>query len=189
MEEQQLVELSKQGDRDSFNQLVQRYHKLAYNLAYRFLGQAQAAEDATQEAFLSAWQGVGRFRGGNFRAWLLQIVANACRDYLRFQHRHPTTSYESLPIAPAVPSPDPERSLELEDAIQRGLAQLPWEQRLAVILSDAIGLSYDEVAKSMGCSLGTVRSRLSRGRASLRDWLVAHGELFSGQERHNKEKG
>lgn len=179
MEESQLVKLSKQGNGDSFNQLVEKYQKLAYNLAYRFLGQAQAAEDATQEAFLSAWKGLGSFRGENFRAWLLQIVANTCRDSLRSKRRHPTTSLDAFPVDPSAPSVNHQRSLELGDVLQRGLAQLPEDQRLAIILSDVIGMSYEEIAQTMGCSLGTVRSRLSRGRESLRDWLVSRGELFN----------
>ena len=179
MEEAQLIKLSKQGDGDSFNQLVEKYQKLAYNLAYRFLGQAQAAEDATQEAFISAWKGIGSFRGENFRAWLLQIVANTCRDSLRSNRRHPTTSLDAFPVDPPAPSVNLERSLELEEALKRGLAQLPEDQRLAIILSDVIGMSYEEIAQTMGCSLGTVRSRLSRGRESLRHWLVSRGELFN----------
>lgn len=178
MEESQLIKLSKQGDGNSFNQLVEKYQKLAYNLAYRFMGQAQAAEDATQEAFLSAWKGLGSFRGENFKAWLLQIVANTCRDYLRANRRHPTTSYEDLLVDPSPTLVTNEKSLELEESLQRGLAQLPHEQRLAIILSDAIGMSYEEIAQTMGCNLGTVRSRLSRGRESLRNWLLAHGELL-----------
>lgn len=180
VEETNLIELARRGDEAAFNQLVEKYHRLAYNLAYRFLGQAAGADDATQDAFISAWQGLKKFRGGNFKSWLLQIVANACRDYLRSQRRHPNVSYESLPVPPAPPSGNPERSLELGEALQKGLARLPEEQRLAVILSDVIGLSYEEMAEAMKCSIGTVRSRLSRGRASLRDWLVAQGELSRG---------
>lgn len=173
VEETKLVELARQGDEASFNQLVEKYHQLAYNLAYRFLGQAASAQDATQEAFISAWRGLKGFRGGNFRSWLLQIVANACKDYLRSSRRHPTVSYDSLVTPPDPASDNLERSVELGESIQKGLARLPDAQRLAFILSDVIGLSYEEMAEAMRCSIGTVRSRLSRGRASLRDWLVS----------------
>ncbi|MBI4289615.1 MAG: sigma-70 family RNA polymerase sigma factor [Chloroflexi bacterium] len=173
MEETKLVELARQGDEASFNQLVEKYHRLAYNLAYRFLGQAASADDVTQEAFISVWQGLKGFRGGNFKSWLLQIVANACRDYLRSHKRHPTVSYDAMPVPPDPPSADLESSVELGESIQKGLARLPEEQRLAIILSDVIGLSYEEMAEAMKCNIGTVRSRLSRGRASLRDWLVS----------------
>jgi RNA polymerase sigma-70 factor (ECF subfamily) len=144
MEEGDLILRSKDGDLDAFNQLVEKYQRQVYNLALRMLGEAPAAEDATQEAFLSAFRGIGKFRGGSFRAWLLRIAANACRDQQRFWR----------------------------------LAALPTDQRLAVILYDIEGLSYEEIARVMNSSLGTVRSRLSRGRARLRLYLGQRMELL-----------
>ncbi len=180
MDDSELVRRSKEGDLDSFNMLVESYQRVVYNLALRMLGDRQGAEDASQDAFLSAWRNVGRFRGGNFRAWLLRITANTCYDQLRKLKRHPTSSLEALPLEleglPSTESPeDYVLRREMGEQIQKGLASLPSEQRLAVVLSDIQGLSYEEMARVMGCSLGTVRSRLSRGRARLRDYLVQRG--------------
>lgn len=180
MDDSELVRCSKNGDLESFNRLVEIYQRLVYNLALRMLGDRQAAEDASQDAFLSAWRGIGSFRGGNFRAWLLRITANTCRDQLRRLKRNPTTSLEAFSVEleapPSTESPeDYVLRRELGAQIQSGLAGLPSDQRLAVVLSDIQGLSYEEMAQVMGCSLGTVRSRLSRGRARLRDYLVQKG--------------
>lgn len=180
LDDSELIQWSKKGDLDSFNRLVESYQRAVYSLALRMLGDRQAAEDASQEAFFSAWRGIGSFRGGNFKAWMLRITANACRDHLRKRKRNPTSSLEELSIefevSGSTESPeDYALRLEVRAQIQRGLASLPSEQRLAVVLSDIQGLSYEEIAQVMGCSLGTVRSRLSRGRARLRDYLVQRG--------------
>ena len=181
MEEDELILRSKEGDVESFNWLVEKYQREVYNLALRMLGQASAAGDATQDAFLSAFRGIGRFRGGNFRAWLLRIAANACRDQLRSMRRHPTTPLDELALDSLVDrgSQSPEDyalSQELGAEITDALTTLPSEQRLAVVLYDVEGLSYEEVAQVMNCSLGTVRSRLSRGRERLRRCLAQHVE-------------
>ncbi len=180
MEEGDLILASKKGDLDSFNQLVERYQREVYNLALRMLGNSQAAEDATQEAFISAFRGIARFRGGNFRAWLLRIVANACRDQLRLLRRRPTIPLDALVLEADRDTPSPEDYAlrrELGEQIAKALADLLPDQRLAVILCDIEGLSYEEIAQAMNCSLGTVRSRISRGRGRLRRHLAEHGEL------------
>jgi len=181
MEEGDLILRSKEGDLESFNRLVEKYQRAVYNLALRMLGQASAADDATQEAFLSAFRGISKFRGGNFRAWLLRITANACRDQLRSLRRHPITSLDELVLDTEVDrdaqSPeDYALRRELGAEIMNALATLPSEQRLAVILYDIEGFSYEEIAQVMNCSLGTVRSRLSRGRGRLRHCLAQHVE-------------
>jgi RNA polymerase sigma-70 factor (ECF subfamily) len=180
VDESQLIERSKSGDLDSFNTLVESYQRVVYNLALRMLGERQAAEDASQDAFLAAWRGIDRFRGGSFKAWLLRITSNTCRDQMRKLRRNPTSSLEAMPCEPETPpsTESPEEYVlrrELGEQIQRGLDNLPADQRLAVILCDMQGLTYEEIAKVMDCSLGTVRSRLSRGRARLRDYLVKMG--------------
>jgi len=183
MEEDELIQRAKQGDLDCFNRLVERYQREVYNLCLRMLGNTQAAEDATQDAFLSAFRGVGKFRGGSFRAWLCRIAANACRDQFRLQRRRPTTSLDTIPIElefdQRAPSPE-EYALrqELGEEINRALAALPPDQRLAVILRDVEGLDYEEIAQATASSLGTVKSRLSRGRARLRHHLGQYRELL-----------
>jgi len=182
--EDDLIRGSKEGDLDSFNKLVEIYQRQAYNLALRMLGNSEAAADATQDAFFSAWRNISSFRGGKFKAWLLSITANVCRDQLRKLKRQPSVSLEALPLEPEnLPSTESVEDYvlrrELGEEIQRGLDSLPREQRLAVILSDIQGLSYEEIAQAMGCSLGTVKSRLSRGRVQLRDYLSKKGTFPS----------
>jgi RNA polymerase sigma-70 factor (ECF subfamily) len=176
MDDTELIRASQDGDLDSFNELVRCYQKMAYNLAFRMLGDTQSAEDATQEAFFSAWRNIRRFRGGSFKAWVLQITANACRDQLRRVKRRPVVPLETLPYdPPSVSAESPEDYAirrELGEHVQRGLTTLSHEQRMAVILCDIQGLSYEEVAEVMECSLGTVKSRLNRGRTQLRNYFV-----------------
>lgn len=186
MEDRELISQSQAGDLDLFNQLVEKYQGQVYNLALRMLGNAEAAADATQDTFLSAYRAIGSFRGGNFRAWLLRIAANSCRDQLRAARRRPASSLDLIlqsesppPLADKAESPeDYALRRELGTAINDGLAFLPAEQRVVVILSDIQGLSYEDVAQATGSSLGTVKSRLSRGRERLRDYLLQQRELL-----------
>lgn len=185
-DEEALVQRARAGDRAAFNVLVVRYQGLAYNLALRILGSPEPAADVTQDAFLSAYQALRSFRGGSLRAWLLRIVSNGCYDYLRAKRRRPTTSLDALTDDPDSPVAFPDSDETPEEAalrhelardIQAGLLTLPLEQRVVVVLSDVQGLSYDEIAEATQSSLGTVKSRLSRARASLRLYLRARGEL------------
>jgi RNA polymerase sigma-70 factor (ECF subfamily) len=195
-EEAVLVERSQGGDLDAFNALVLAYQGQVYNLCLRMLGSPQAAEDAAQEAFIAAYRAVPRFRGGRFRAWLLRIAANACYDDLRRRRSRPQVPLEApaddeRPRAelPASDEPLEQRAerLELARCLQEGLASLPPDQRLAVILRDVQGLAYEEVAEATGASLGTVKSRISRGRAALRDFLLTRGELLPSRFRPSSE--
>jgi len=184
-DEAQLVRSSQSGDLDAFNTLVKVHQRQVYNLCLRMLGSA-AAEDAAQETFITAYRRLGSFRGGSFRAWLLRIAANACCDELRRRRSRPTASLEAALEAGSradVPSPlaNPEEETlrqELAQHLQQGLAALPAEQRLAIILRDIHGLSYEELTEALGCSLGTVKSRIARGRARMREYLMARGELL-----------
>ncbi len=184
MEEETLIAAARQGDTQAFDQLVRLYQSAIYNVAYRILGDEDAASDATQDAFLSAYKAIGKFRGGSFQGWLLRIVTNTCYDQLRRKKRQPTTSLEGVyldSVPPWAEDEEPEEYAlrqELGRIIQQGLSTLPPEQRVALVLSDIQGLSYQEIAEVMGTGLGTVKSRLSRGRASLRDYLLAQGELL-----------
>jgi RNA polymerase sigma-70 factor (ECF subfamily) len=192
-EEQRLVEAGQRGDVEAFNQLVRLYESRVYNLCYRMLGDADAAADVTQDTFISAYRNLQKFRGGVFRSWLLRIATNACYDALRARKRRPTISLEAAregdDDGPSFDIPDPSESpddsalrRELAAAIQRGIAELPEEQRVVVILSDLQGLAYEEIALVTNTNLGTVKSRLSRGRARLRDVLRA-GELLPSKFR------
>lgn len=183
MDEAAAIASARKGDARAFNQLVQLYQSMAYNLAYRILGDADAAADATQDAFVSAFKAMRKFRGGSFKAWILRIVTNACYDQLRSKKRRPTESLDDLEIDAdyvgylrddgELPDEAYERR-ELNQALQAGILSLPMDQRAVLVLSDMQGLSYQEIAETMGLSLGTVKSRLSRGRTRLRDYLVEH---------------
>ncbi|GAB4445538.1 MAG: sigma-70 family RNA polymerase sigma factor [Chloroflexi bacterium OHK40] len=193
-EEQRLVEAGQRGDVEAFNQLVRLYEGRVYNLCYRMLGDADAAADVAQDTFISAYRNLHRFRGGVFRSWLLRIATNACYDALRARKRRPAVSLQTVQEdeddGPGFDLPDPGESpddaalrRELAAAIEQGIAQLPEDQRVVVILSDVQGLAYEEIAEVTNTNLGTVKSRLSRARARLRDILRA-GELLPSKFRH-----
>lgn len=188
--EDRWIAAAQQGDVSAFNQLVEQHQSAAYSVAYRTLRNADDAADATQEAFLSAFRSIRSFRGGSFRAWLLRIVVNACYDVHRYARRRPATSMEAMleerddasshPTQtrgwadPAAPDPEAAAlSRETREAIEAAIALLPEDQRVAVALVDIQGLSYEEAAQAMASPVGTVRSRLARARARLRDELRA----------------
>lgn len=186
-----LAERARQGELDAFNALVGRYQRPVFGLCLRMLSSPAAAEDAAQDAFISAWRGIGGYRGGSFQAWMLRIAGNQCRDELRKRKRRPSDSLDSMIEAEGdgVAPPSRERSpegqalgSETARVIQQGLQTLREEQRMAVLLSDVQGLAYAEIAESMGTSVGTVKSRISRGRARLREFLSERGELPSGRK-------
>ena len=196
MDEQALIDSARKGDARAFNQLVLLYQRMAYNVAYRILGDRDAASDATQDAFLKAFKAMRRFRGGSFKAWLLRIVTNACYDQLRRKQRRPASSLDDLPVEadhsrymhdPAERPDEFVERQELSDTIQAGISTLPAEQRTVLVLSDVQGLSYKEIAEVTGLSLGTVKSRLSRGRARVRDYLMEQRELLPSQYRLRDE--
>jgi len=195
--EQPLIAASQRGDVTAFNRLVILYQEQAYNLAYRMLGNSESAADAAQDTFVSAFQAIKSFRGGSFRAWVLRIATNACYDQLRRAQRQPAVSLDAIieetgdvpPIASNSPTREEVASRkELAAYIQRSLLELPPEQRIVVALSDVQGFAYEEIAEITRSSLGTVKSRLSRGRAHLRDYLLRQPELLPSDFRH-KSRG
>jgi RNA polymerase sigma-70 factor (ECF subfamily) len=185
MNDEATVAAAQKGDVNAFNRLVVAYQDLAYNVAYRILGNQDTAADATQDGFLRGYRALGEFRGGSFKTWILRIVTNCCYDQLRVMQRRPTSPIDDM-------LEDDERSglledrsespqdyverLDLDSVVQVALGTLPEEQRMVVVLSDIHGLSYDEIAQTTSLNLGTVKSRLSRGRAKMRDYLLAHRE-------------
>jgi RNA polymerase sigma-70 factor (ECF subfamily) len=190
MDEAALILEAKRGDLNAFNRLVLAYQDMVYNQAYRMMGELDAAEDATQEAFISAYRSMHSFRGGSFKGWLLRIVTNACYDELRRRKRRPTTPLEPLddddeeiesPQWIADPGETPEESTErqeLSQAIQNCLEQLPDEFKAVVVLVDLQGVDYTEAASIMQTPLGTIKSRLARARLRLRDCLQGFWELL-----------
>ena len=193
MEEESLIAAAQLGQVDAFNELVLAYQQQVYNLAYRIMGDPASAADAAQDAFISAYESIGRFRGGSFKSYLLRIVANRCYDELRRRKRRPAMSFEDFgevdeDANPALtnggerPEDYAERQ-EMARVIQAGIETLPPDQRITLALSDVQGLSYQEIAAATEVSLGTVKSRLARARGKLRDYLQAQGELLPARYR------
>jgi RNA polymerase sigma-70 factor, ECF subfamily len=185
MEEVELVQLASQGDLGAYNKLVLKYQNLVFSHAYGLLGNYDAAEDITQDAFLLAFRKMYQFRGGSLRAWLLKIVTNLCYDEMRTWKRAPLQPLEPInedgeinesPYWIKDPNLLPEESIEMKElrvGIGRGLSTLPINFRIAVTLVDIQELSYQEAAFVMGTSIGTLKSRLARGRLMLRDALMS----------------
>lgn len=197
MDEAALIEQAKRGDVTAFNGLVLHYQQLVYNVAYRIMGEPQSAEDATQEAFISAYKALNRFRGGSFKSWLLRIVTNSCYDELRRRKRRPQSSLDELTadnesfafLRNDTEGPEAHRQrVELLQVVERCLQELPDEQRIAAVLCDVEGYDYKEIAAVTRTSLGTVKSRISRARTKLRDCLRGFGELLPANYRLRSEE-
>lgn len=190
MDEAALIREAQRGDLDAFNRLVLEYQDMVYYQAYRMMGESQSAEDAAQEAFISAYKKLNTYRGGSFKAWLLRIVTNACYDELRRRKRRPTTALEPVnehdeeiesPRWLVDESESPEEAAErsaLNQALQHCLEDLPPEFRAVVVLVDVQGLDYAETAEALSSPLGTVKSRLARARVRMRECLQGFWELL-----------
>jgi RNA polymerase sigma-70 factor (ECF subfamily) len=184
-DEEEQVRRAMGGDRLAFTVLVEHYQSACFGLAWRILGDRDQAADATQDAFVHAYNAINGFRGGIFRSWLLRITANASYDILRRAQRRPTQALPDpeesgveLPDTAAVSPMVAAARSELYRHLELALQQLPEEQRIAVVLCDVYGMDYNEVAAATHSALGTVKSRIHRGRLRLRQLLVAHRELF-----------
>jgi len=190
--DEHLVSLSKDGSLHAFNSLVERYQGPVFNLCARLIGDRGAAEDAAQEAFLSAYRSLSRVEGGSFRSWLFRIAANECKDELRRRSRRPSESLANHGIDDDHPfdAPDPSEGapeylerIAVGEGIQSALMSLQFEQRQAIVLSDVHGYHYEEIARITGTNVGTVKSRIHRGRERLRGILLERPELFGRRGR------
>ena len=188
MTEQELVSAAKAGDQQAFEQLVLDNQNKVYSLALRLTGDREEAADLAQEAFLKAWQGLPAFQGeSSFATWIYRLATNVCIDYLRKQKRRRQVESEvSLDdeelswTEPADWSQDPHRQLERSEqgrALARGLEALPEQQRQILVLRELSGLSYQEISQKLGLDMGTVKSRIARGRMALRKILAEDGNF------------
>ena len=182
-DEQALIRRATRGDLDAFNVLVLQYQDSAYTLAYRIMGDPHSAADAAQEAMITAYRRLNTYRGGSFRAWLLRITTNQCYDELRRRQRRPSVSVDDMGDESALPddADTPEEIVqqrELQRAIQQCINALNADQRIVLVLCDLEGLDYQAIAENVGAQIGTVKSRLSRARASIRDCLQGVRELL-----------
>lgn len=180
-DDEALIRASQAGDLEAFNLLVQRHERPVFNVALRLLRDVGLAEDATQDTFIRAWQNIGSFQTGSVRSWLYKIATNRSYDMLRASARRPAGSLEAemVEIEPIWSTGTGEESpdahalrRELSIYLERALTALPDDQRMVVLLADVQGLDYQEVADTMGIALGTVKSRLSRARAKIRQALA-----------------
>ena len=185
IQEQQWVEAAKRGDQDAFACLVGAYEKRVFALTIRMCKQPEDAAEAAQEAFLAVWQGLPSFRGeASFSTWLYRLASNACVDILRRESRRRETLSLDGEEAPAdVPDrgPTPQEAAEQQELrreIEAGLAALPPEYRQALILREIHQLSYQEIGEALGLDIGTVKSRISRGRQRLRRELLERGVIL-----------
>lgn len=181
--EQTLVADASKGDVEAFNQLVLNYQDIAYRYANNLVDDPDSAEDIVQESFIKAFQNIGGFRGGSFRAWLLKIVANTSRDQWRRIKRHPSVAlFPEGEYGDEIESPawlaDPTTSVEStvqgnEESrrLYRLLDELPVSYRSVITLIDLYELDYTEAAQILHIPLGTVKSRLARARMQMKDKL------------------
>ena len=186
MREQRLVAAARGGDEGAFEALVRLYEKRVFALAVRMCGSREDAAEASQEAFLAAWQGLAFFRGeSSFSTWLYRLTSNACVDLLRREGRHRAAAGPSLddeeagldvPDQTLSPQDEAERR-ELRESIDRGLEALTPEHRQVLVLREMHQLSYDEIANVLSLDVGTVKSRISRARKQLRNFLLKDGNF------------
>ena len=182
-----LIERARSGDLDAFNDLVTLYQDALFALVVRMVPDRDQAADAVQEAFFSAYRNLGSFRGGSVKSWLNRIAVNAAMDTQRARKRRPSQPYPELEDEswqpPAGDDANPVTTAlmtERHGAINEALATITDDQRVAIVLFDVEGYDYAEIAEMTGVSLGTVKSRIHRGRLALRDLLGDRMELFRG---------
>jgi RNA polymerase sigma-70 factor (ECF subfamily) len=182
-----LIERARDGDLEAFNDLVRLYQDQLFALVVRMVPDRDQASDAVQEAFFSAFRNLNSFRGGSVRSWLNRICVNAAMDTQRARKRRPVQPYPELEDdswqPPAGPDVDPERIVvtgERSRVLNEAMTHITDDQRTAIVLYDVEGYDYGEIAEMTGVSLGTVKSRIHRGRLALRGILADRMELFRG---------
>jgi RNA polymerase sigma-70 factor (ECF subfamily) len=178
--DEELVALARTGDTDAFNQLVLRWERPIYALAYRVIGREEDARDVSQETFLRAYRALPGFKGqAKFSSWLYRIAMNLCRDWIRKQRRTPVVQVpEGVDIADMAADRGPVESIEdlverrqLSAVVADAMRALPEEQRTAIILKEYHGMTFQEIADLQQCPLSTVKTRLYQGLTVLRRLL------------------
>jgi len=185
IEDCELVARAQGGDRGAFSELVRRYHERVFNTVYALVGDLDDADDLAQEAFLKAYRSLHRFQSkSSFYTWLYRISINTCLDWMKCRNRRGDVSLErgqwqkadETSRAFRRPEASDGRVLrrELRTMLEQSLSALPLEFRIAVVMREIDGLSYEEIGRVMGCSVGTVKSRLFRARTQIRRFLESH---------------
>jgi RNA polymerase sigma-70 factor (ECF subfamily) len=182
--DEELVARSMGGDLDSFNQLVLRWERPIYALAYRVIGREEDARDVAQETFLRAFRALKGFKGqAKFSSWLYRITLNLCRDWIRRERRTPVVQApEGVDVIELAGEATPSETIEelvsrheIGRAVAKAMSQLPEEQRTAIILKEYHGLTFQEIADLLDCPLSTVKTRLYQGLTVLRKQLREAG--------------
>lgn len=185
MDERELIARLQKRDEAAFEELIRQYEKKVYTLCFRMCGNSEDAEEAAQDAFLALWRGIDRFRQeSSLSTWIYRLATNACIDTLRRRKKQSgsvSLDDEELFVDAVDTSPQPQETVEHRETqklLQEGLSALPEEYRKVIILREIEGLSYTEIAESASIELGTVKSRISRGRSLLRNFLSGNGNFF-----------
>ena len=185
MNERELIARLQKRDEAAFEELIRQYEKKVYTLCFRMCGNSEDAEEAAQDAFLALWRGIDRFRQeSSLSTWIYRLATNACIDTLRRRKKQSgsvSLDDEELFVDAVDTSPQPQETVEHRETqklLQEGLSALPEEYRKVLILRAIEGLSYTEIAESASIELGTVKSRISRGRSLLRNFLSGNGNFF-----------
>ncbi|SHJ21431.1 RNA polymerase, sigma-24 subunit, RpoE [Geosporobacter subterraneus DSM 17957] len=191
--ERQLIEKSQQGDIESFELLIKEYQKLAFNIAYRMLGNTEDAADATQDAMIKVYKSINSFKGNSsFSTWLYRIVTNTCLDELRKRKKDKTLSYDrgieteegtlerEIPDTRNIPEEAVERKEQLQDLVE-AINRLPEQHKTVIVLRDIKGFSYEQIAEILDCSQGTIKSRISRARMALKENMQKNTELYKNR--------
>lgn len=198
LDDLELVAKSRTGDLNAFEELVHRYENKIFNFIYRFIGNWADASDLSQETFIRVYKSLSGFRqNSSFAAWLYRIAANICRDELRKKRRQSKISLDEIAASSEISFTEkgldcPEKSLEQrerQEMIQKCLNNLPHDYRLVLVMREMQNLSYNEIAEALDCSIGTVKSRLSRARLSFKQKIIAERELFDLPLRHEGNGG
>ena len=185
MNEKELIARLQARDETAFEELIRLYEKKIYALCVRMCGNAEDAEEAAQDTFLALWRGIDRFRQESaLSTWIYRLASNACIDLMRRRRKSEgsvSLDDEALFLDAADPAPQPPQALEQREAqrlLQEGLMSLPAEYRSILLLREVEGLSYSEISETLELELGTVKSRISRGRTLLRIFLSVSGNFF-----------
>lgn len=185
MNEKELIARLQARDETAFEELIRLYEKKVYALCVRMCGNAEDAEEAAQDTFLALWRGIDRFRQESaLSTWIYRLTSNACIDLMRRRRKSEgsvSLDDEALFLDAADPAPQPQQALEQRETqrlMQEGLMSLPAEYRSILLLREVEGLSYSEISETLELELGTVKSRISRGRTLLRNFLSVSGNFF-----------
>lgn len=191
-DDRDLVGRARRGDQEAFTQLIVQYQVPLYNMALRMVGRPDDAADIAQEAFLRAWEKIRTLRDAPFKSWLFQIAANLCYDHFRRGRRYgvmpdedQTSNRAGHAVGLGIATPDPQERAEANERtrlVRDSITALDHDMRIAIILRDVNGMSYDEIATVLRVPLGTVKSRIARARAQVQERLQQHPDFFPTRE-------